>query len=502
MIDRDLWLSRLENPIFVKFARSRLRRGPLTVSIIVVLILCICILWADFQVTGFPTGSTFGVLMTLQAIILPLMGAGQVGTSIANARASGILDFHRVSPLTPIELTLGFFFGAPVREYILFACTLPFAAIFLAKGEISALGFLQLMILLLATAWVLHSVALLSGLLATVKSSPTSIGGMMLVVFLLGGPMLSAGIYARRLVDNDNRLSFFGQSLPWLAVVLIYATCLLFFVFLATRRRIHSDRLHAFSKCQALGAFGTLAVVGLGGIWGIADTDIAAMVLLYSLALAAIVLIQMVTPDRSEYLKGLVRALKQGRRHQPWWHDLALNPVFLGLASVILLAAPTIAAGGMDHQYSGSRSVRLTEFPLSIATAVLTVAYFGLALQYCQLQFGTRGKIFFGLFLFVVWLVPIVAGTIVSSASSGGNEGIARSVFALTPLIGISLSAVGGDARLVSDQSMVRSAAITPALLFFFVFQALLVGTRRKIHERVLLANARAKVAAGLSPLE
>ena len=52
-------------------------------------------------------------------------GAGQrLGRG---ARASGILDFHRVSPLTPTELTLGFFFGAPIREYLLFAATLPFS---------------------------------------------------------------------------------------------------------------------------------------------------------------------------------------------------------------------------------------------------------------------------------------------------------------------------------------------------------------------------------------
>ncbi len=181
----------LENPILVKHVRSRLRRQSLVTSIVVVIILCVCILWADYQIPTFPTGSTFGVLLTLQTIILALMGAGRVGASISNARASGILDFHRVSPLTPTELTLGFFFGAPIREYLLFACTLPFSAIFLAKGVISLHGFTQLMIMLLATTWILHGVALLSGLLANVNLNSSTMGGMLLVVFLLGGPMVS-----------------------------------------------------------------------------------------------------------------------------------------------------------------------------------------------------------------------------------------------------------------------------------------------------------------------
>ena len=69
--------------------------------------------------------------------------------------ASGILDFHRVSPMTPTELTLGFFFGAPIREYPLFAATLPFTVLCMAFGVPSLRGFVQLMIILLTTAWML-----------------------------------------------------------------------------------------------------------------------------------------------------------------------------------------------------------------------------------------------------------------------------------------------------------------------------------------------------------
>ena len=89
--------------------------------------------------------------------------AGQFGRG--GAKVSGILDFHRVSPLTPAELTLGFFFGAPIREYVLFACTLPFVALFLAFGVPSVHGFIQLSILMVAIAWVFHGLALLNSLI-------------------------------------------------------------------------------------------------------------------------------------------------------------------------------------------------------------------------------------------------------------------------------------------------------------------------------------------------
>ena len=97
-------------------------------------------------------------------MILAIMGSTQVGTSVAVARASGILDFHRVSPLSATELVLGFFFGAPVREYLLFACTLPFVVLCLAIGVPDFRGLLQLMIALIATSWVLQGFSLLNAL--------------------------------------------------------------------------------------------------------------------------------------------------------------------------------------------------------------------------------------------------------------------------------------------------------------------------------------------------
>ena len=53
---------------------------------------------------------------------------------MGKARESGILDFHRVSPMAPAAVVLGFFFGAPIREYLLFAATLPFSMICVYKG--------------------------------------------------------------------------------------------------------------------------------------------------------------------------------------------------------------------------------------------------------------------------------------------------------------------------------------------------------------------------------
>ena len=91
----------LDNPIFVKHLRSRLRLQPLLSAIVVVQALCLCIAWAGFQIGSFATGGAFAALLILQIIIIVAIGGAQVATAVGGTRTSGILDFHRVSPLSP-----------------------------------------------------------------------------------------------------------------------------------------------------------------------------------------------------------------------------------------------------------------------------------------------------------------------------------------------------------------------------------------------------------------
>jgi hypothetical protein len=491
-MDWDRIRNHLENPILVKHLRSRLRKEPLVASIVVVIVLCLCIVWASYQGTGLPKGGTIGLLFTLQTIILVIMGSAQVTSSISSARVSGILDFHRVSPLTPTELTLGFFFGAPIREYVLFGCTLPVSALFVATGSLSMRGFIQLMILLFASAWILHGFALLSGLISKVRvDSAIGGGGVFVAVFFLGGPLIAGGIFSTQLVEQPYRLTFYGISLPWLSVVLLDQIAVLFFVLLATRRRMGSDRIHPSSKPQAIAALATLAILALGGIWGLDDFDVLAIGFLYLLVAMAILLLMMVTPNRSEYLKGLWRARKQGRTHLPAWDDLALNRLFLAIACAIVLASATLAwNGAFDPRLGRSRQLPRS-FPLAIATAVLTIAYFGLALQFFLLWVRVRGFIFLSLFLFLIWLVPLLAGAIVAMASPMGYSPESEVVLSLSPLVGLTKIAAQDGTFPESYRTAIQASALTPALLFVFVFNGLYNMARRHMHDVAKVSASR-----------
>jgi hypothetical protein len=479
----------LENPILVKHLRSRLRKQSVFSSLAVVVLLNLCLAYAGYALGWYQSGAAAAWILGMQVVILAIMGSGQVNASVGGARVSGILDFHRVSPLTPAELTLGFFFGAPIREYVLFAATLPFTALCMGFGVPSFRGFVQLMIFVITTSWTLHAFVLLSALTSRAKTPSGGVVGilvfLMYIVFgVFMGPMSSVNLF-----EGERRLDFFGISLPWLPVLLLYQLPILFFLLLACTRKMESQRLHPLSKPQAIAAMVTFAALVLGGIWRREDYERYALAALYLLAIPAILLTLMITPSQAEYAKGLFRARKHGRTRLPWWDDLSVNWLGLVILATVVLVAGTLAgsvAAGPSEGWANGRPSG--PYPLALAAAVLTVAYFGLALQYFQLRHGGRSITYFGLFLFVVWLLPLLAGSIQSMASATSRSGHeVYPIFALSPVAGIGMIDVIGDEDVAYT---VQAAAMTPILLFTFVFNYLLIGARRRVMRWVFAATA------------
>lgn len=480
----------LANPILVKHVRTRLRPQTALTSMAFVVLLCLCIAYAGYQLDLFRTGTAAGLILALQFILLLIMGSGQIGASVSGARTSGILDFHRVSPMTPAELTFGFFFGAPIREYLLFAATLPFTALCMAFGIPSFRGFVQLMLLLLVTVWTLHALVLLSSLMSRGKTPSGGMVVFVLFLFFFGGPLIGGGALSANWVENDHRLQFFGLSLPTVPVVLIYQAPLLFFVLLASTRKMESARLHALNRPQAILAMAAFATLVLGLVWRKADFDMYEITGLYLLAVPALLLTIIVAASQWEYAKGLYRAQKLGKTRQPWWDDLSVSWMTVAILAGIVLAFGTavhlLAVGEPSEFVPWGRT---GSYPLALALTVLTIAYFGFAFQYFQLRFATRGNMYFTLFLFVTWFLPNVAGWIQAIATAGPGERWAGApLFALSPCGGIGMVASVGDENLATA---VQAAAITPALLYTFVFNYLLIGARRRVMRGVFASTMK-----------
>lgn len=489
----------LDNPILIKHVRARLRRGAVLGALSIVGSLGLLIVWFSILTGGFATGTAFGLVSALQGIVLTIIGTTQVANSLAKARESNILDFHRISPLPPLVVTLGFFFGAPILEYLIFASLVPLAALAALHQE-SPVGFANLLRVTAAqvlVAWVFHGLALLSALMIKKpKGNPAGgIFALMFIVFLFG----TGGLFgAVQRLDRNPELPFFGRDLPWLTFMAVYLGAILAFLLIASARKMKSERMHSLSKPQGLSFVATAAVLILGAFWGTGDRGEAVMIALYGLILAGMVASVTMMPTASEYAKGLRRAERSGRRHLPPWDDLSLNRIGVASVALIVLCGSTIASQFLTG-YRGLGFGNEGSFGLAIAIGVLVVAYFGLGFQFFSLVSTKHGGTLMALFLFFAWVVPMLAGAICAAADLGQTATIGT--LALSPIPGLGMAAGGAPAGQVQTAQI---AALLPAIAFFFLFNNLVTARRRRVEREVQAVGSPAKgspLAARPDPL-
>ena len=319
----------LDNPLLVKHARSRLRRSQVVPGVTLALAAGIAIVWAGRVLNWHIQGWTVGAVLGIQLFLLAFAGGNQVGTSVGNARASGILDYHRIAPMSPTAVALGFLLGAPVREYLLTALMIPFLA---ACCHLAGLGLAStpmLMVLLLLVAWNLHALALMLSLVAKKPRAATqgSVVGLLLLGMIFGGPLVGGLRFVLNLfADPAPAVSVFGFRLHWLPFAAVYLGVPLGFFLAGGCRKMRSDRTHVFAKPTAAAFLASAALLTVGACWGRRSEVSMVLVVLYVTSVLALFLIPTITPDRAEYLKGLrhARALRrsaarhgQRRRHEP-----------------------------------------------------------------------------------------------------------------------------------------------------------------------------------------
>jgi hypothetical protein len=258
---------------------------------------------------------------------------------------------------------------------------------------------------------------------------------------------------------------------------------------------MRSERAHLFSKPQAFGCLVLVAVLALGGMENISAFEASPVVVLYLLLFVSMLLLPTITPGAGEFAKGIRRAEKAGRARPRFWDDLALNRLVLALFCLVVLVGATLAGSLKRARPLGSGGDQSYSYSVAIPVGVFVVAYFGLAYQYFLLAFPRRGRSLFGLFLFMVWLVPIVVAAILLGAGLG--EQLASFTASLSPLVGIALSVGQGEHRF---GQLPQIAALGPAIGFAFLFNNLVVVARRRIEREVHTAPRVSTTRPAQSP--
>ncbi len=473
----------LDNPIIIKHVRSRLRPSQFLPTAFVVFCFCVAILWTGVSLgagSALASGFTLSLLLGLGSLILALGGASQVTTSVGQAKESGILDFHRVSPLPASTVAIGFFLGAPIREYALFAITIPFALYAAASSSTGLVEYGSILASQLLSSWVLHALSLL---VALISKRPRATGQGILVLLVIGF-FSTRGLFGWATsvlgsTDEPGKLNFFGFFLPWIAFLALYEGTALFFLLIASTRKMRAERAHAYSKPLALGFMGSAVTLALGAFWSLpTGNGYVVPSCIYLFTIVGLILATTVTPDLGEYLKGIRRALRSDHRRAPIFSDAASNQfVMYGLAGLTAMGS-TIAWEAIEGMPEGGRYA----YSQAVALGTFVVAYYGFGLQYFLLRFGKRGASYFGLFLFLVWLLPLMVALAAGISMSSASTTI-QSILAVSPLAGIMLSITGGIEGASVDS--VRFAAVLPAVSLAFLFHFMLTALQRKLDREI-----------------
>lgn len=478
------------NPLFIRFCRSQLRLKKALFWYALVLIgsaFTLSIIYVPQVVRGteplHAARMSLVPLLIIQGILLLFLGTGSVAGGITREKVEKVLNYQRLSPLPIHQKIMGYLFGLPVREYVLFAITLPFLLFVLVVGRIPASAFLPYYIILFTSTLLYHFTGLVAGMISTKWrwSARISQGLIILLYFVL--PQLShiglvflefltvrpvftekiLPLVARYGEGNQEMLGLLaGQSVPlfWLTVS---GTGFSFFIQVAliclfariVARKWRSDSVPAIGKPMALVTFLVFCVMSLGNIWpnliradnaldifhsnGDLENSIAIavlpLVLAFTATALACVLMTSCLADPQRFRQGQIRARRFGADRLSSWADAAagyrITQIFaLVLATVLVIAYHALYRAG----YFEGMASNPFQAGFLILSSILFLFYF----QGLKETFG-GGQM--GMFLLLHWMLPVLGAILVIAIDTGLREW-AILLLALSPLALLPLSAI------------------------------------------------------------
>lgn len=151
-----------KNPILLRYLRSRMRWSGLSAALILTLVVTVFTFVISyngavrfsFENSVNAYRAAFLPVFLIQVIIMMFLGTGSVASGITQEYEDGMVDYQRLTPMSPMAKIVGYLFGLPIREWFLFAVTSFFIGIIVVKGKIP-----------LESVWHVYSVFFLSILL-------------------------------------------------------------------------------------------------------------------------------------------------------------------------------------------------------------------------------------------------------------------------------------------------------------------------------------------------
>lgn len=464
---RHIW-NLFVNPIFVLNMRIRLRSRQAVAWGIIALTIAAFIFFGVY-LTGVERGISTEVaaksamvpLFILQGIILMLLGTGNVASGMALERDNGTLNFQRMTPMSAASKIVGYLFGLPIRQYMMFLLTMPFVIAAVILGKVAVHKVLHFYLVFLTTVWLYHMIGMVSGMI-TPKARRVGMLAMVAIVILywimpqlsslgftffgfvtviptfqvlLASELTTSPLAAQRLTESGvlrswEELQFFQLPVHPTVYTLVIQGVLLLTCFVIVYRKWHREDNHLLSKGYALGLFVWLQFFLLGSLWpflsqhkklmgilkklGKMSPQAYSNVILYAFfflsGMVGLWLVYVTTPTWFKQIKAWRRAKKRKESGVSLWSDGA-SSVWLVVGFVLLT--------GLTYFFllrlMGSSSRFFSSFPPLSKSIVLPLLFAGflMSMQGLRERLERKGFLFA---LFLLWIVPVFVAVIMMSA--------------------------------------------------------------------------------------
>ncbi len=482
-----------------------MRKSAVLPLFIAVLLLCTGLAVLDHQfIQVQEPGSPLAAkgFFILQAIILFLMGGSQVSSSISHINESGIIDFHRLTPMPSKVQTIGILLGAPIRELMLYATTLPFSLFCALTGPIGITNWCKLLLVQLGAAVMYYTLAMVTGMSARTGRGASGRFVAVLAFFnIMANTVYPIGIYGPALLTvvpiynevfpdelppgarpNANKgvvqapgapanaepeILFFNLKIPVVFQSLLFQGTFIGFLFAAAARRVRSERLPLFAKPSALLFFGSVSFLSLGSLWD-APRTFQVLGLIYFLTFFGMVLCTTIAPILGDVVKGMQRARKVTNSRVPPWSDLASSRQTVLFFGAIMVSVVALALLSPEKLMVPAAAKPLQPWP-SLAVGVCILFWFAFGFQYFRIRRPRQAGAYITGTLIGMTLFPLIGGA--TFLTSDNN--LALLIMAASPIVAITFA--GGIDVPLLNQIDIQIAAIAPsAILAAFFFVALL----------------------------
>ncbi|MEM6883944.1 MAG: hypothetical protein AAF571_02855 [Verrucomicrobiota bacterium] len=523
------------NPIFIRYCHSKLRWKPLLGWSLVTFLgtgfiftLTYFLIQDDMLVTSQEAAQgTLIPLIVIQAIILMAKGSFSVASGITREGIEGVLDYQRLSPMPPSQKIIGYLFGLPVLDYILFLLTVPFVAFAVWKGEVPMEMVLRVYGVFTTSVLLYHMTAFMAGMVVKQRFLVGFLSQLLMFLLYFILPILSKFGYiffehftirptifaefaymypeSRSFEIASSSMSFFALDIPCHIFSMLIQLLMLSLFTIVVYRKWRNENHHLLDKHSAVLALGTLYFALIGSMlpqiptgrifpsWGprylleIPPVDFispkeALFILgffgVFSLIIS-ILTIALITPNLDKQIKGLRRMVKLENDRVPFsddesssfWHSI----IICGIA----FTGWWLFVGYLfDSNWYEGWVLSPYAWLWALTSLVVPIMSF-------QMYLEVKGGHGLFIVLLIAWIVPLLGGILMAAAS----EHLLHAATYVAALSGFLLPFYSVEAGLVQsyfleDMTEARHAFFL-VLFLYATLLAILFSEWRKHHQRI-----------------